>query len=181
MRLKLRRTWPGWWLVVIWYRRRFRIDTSTTIHLSVSGLTKPIFAHQSVVLVPDASGGGGGDQKKQNYTKPRIDDFVYEVDGIANTLGQIVAPPAAGMMKTLISKGQNALEQSDGTFSTFTFKGWKVRIPSSIFKFWIKIWFRLKQKRFFAAAKLARTICWQSPVIIYGCWWHRWTRHLQWI
>jgi len=78
-------------------------------------------------FVPDASGGGGGDQKKQNYTKPRIDDFVYEVDGIANTLGQIVAPPAAGMMKTLISKGQNALEQSDGTFSTFTFKGWKIK------------------------------------------------------
>lgn len=78
--------------------------------------------------MPHTSGAdarGGGDT---GYTKPRMDEFIFETDAIGNTLGKIVACPPAGMMKSLISKGQNALEQSDGTFSTFSFKGWKVTL-----------------------------------------------------
>ena len=91
------------------------------------------FIHHLAFLVPDTSGAaaGGDYKKKKMYTKPRMKDFVYETNAIANTLGQIVAPPPIGLMKTLISKGQNALEQSDGTFSTFSFKGWKVFVFSS--------------------------------------------------
>ena len=98
-------------------------------------LRQSSFIHHLAFLVPDTSGAAAaGDYKKKMYTKPRMEDFVYETDNcIANTLGQIVAPPPIGMMKTLISKGQNALEQSDGTFSTFSFKGWKVFVFSSTF------------------------------------------------
>ena len=77
-----------------------------------------------MTLVPEVSGAKG--DNKQTYSKPRIENFVFEKDAIMNTQGQILLYPSQGMMKTLISKGQHALEQSDGNFSTFSFKGWKV-------------------------------------------------------
>ena len=77
-----------------------------------------------MTLVPEVSGAKG--DSKQTYSKPRIENFVFEKDAIMDTQGQILLYPSQGMMKTLISKGQHALEQSDGNFSTFSFKGWKV-------------------------------------------------------
>lgn len=77
-----------------------------------------------MTLVPEVSGAKG--DNKQTYSKPRIENYVFEKDAIMNTEGQILLYPSQGMMKTLISKGQHALEQSDGNFSTFSFKGWKV-------------------------------------------------------
>ena len=65
-------------------------------------------------------------KEKPVYTKPRLEDFVFDTDAIDNTLGMIIPIPETGIMKALISKGQYALEQSDNSFSTFSFKGWKV-------------------------------------------------------
>jgi len=71
-------------------------------------------------LVPLVSGANN----PEDY---ELDQLEYKTDLIKNIKnGKVIEFPPVGPMKILIQNGQNSLEDSGGSFCTYSFKGWKV-------------------------------------------------------
>ena len=63
----------------------------------------------------------------QNPEDYGLDQLEYRRQVIKNTKsGKHIEFSSIGAMKSLIQNGQNSLEDSGGSFSTYSFKGWKV-------------------------------------------------------
>lgn len=89
--------------------------------LNRKALEKSVNETEITTLVPLVSGA----HNPEDYG---LDQLEYRREVIKNTKsGKHIEFSSSGAMKSLIQNGQNSLEESGGSFSTYSFKGWKIK------------------------------------------------------